>query len=108
VFPSVTTWVLKLLRRTFPGATIPAIEDLKEVPMLEENLKRWRDAAWEDGRQEGLRTIHQILLRQMERRFGRIPKRVRAKVEKISSAKELERLGDQLLVASSLKELGLG
>ena len=92
--------------------------------MLEENLKRWRDAAWEDGlregrqegRQEGrreglregLRTTHQLLRRQMERRFGRVPKRVRAKVEKISSMDELERLADELLVARSLKELGLG
>lgn len=80
--------------------------------MLEENLKRWRDAAWEDGlregRREGLRTTHQLLLRQMERRFGRVPKRVRAKVEKISSMDELERLADELLVARSLKELGLG
>lgn len=112
----LTAWVLKVLRRAFPGATIPGIEDLKEVPMLEENLKRWRDAAWEDGlregRQEGLReglrTTHQLLLRQMERRFGRVPKRVRAKVEKISSMDELERLADELLVARSLKELGLG
>jgi predicted transposase YdaD len=112
----LTAWVLQVLHRAFPGATIPGIEDLKEVPMLEENLRRWRDAAWKDGvregrqegLQEGLRTTHRLLLRQMERRFGPIPKRVRAKVETISSMDELERLADELLVAKSLKDLGLG
>jgi hypothetical protein len=60
------------------------------------------------GRREGLeKGMRQLLLRQLERRFGPLPESVRAKVESIASTRRLTRLSDQLLVASSLDELGL-
>jgi hypothetical protein len=95
-----TAWLLSMLHQTFRGATIPVVEDLEEVPMLEETLIEWRDEAQRTG-------SRLTLLRLMERRFGRLPKRVRTQVEGISSQRELNRLTDKILEAKSLQEMGL-
>jgi hypothetical protein len=57
-----------------------------------------------EGREEGMR---QLLLYQLEQRFGLLPEIVRLKVEAIDSPRRLTRLSGQVLVASSLEELGL-
>jgi flagellar biosynthesis/type III secretory pathway protein FliH len=74
------------LRRAFPGAVIPDILDLEEIPMLEENLIRERQQLVRKARKEGLQKgleegrkegevegARQLLLRLLERRFGPSP-----------------------------------
>ena len=75
---------------------------------LQEGQKEGRQAGLKEGQKEGLeKGMRQLLLRQLERRFGPLPESVRAKVEAIASTRRLTRLSDQLLAASSLDELGL-
>jgi len=56
------------------------------------------------GREQGMR---QLLLHQLERRFGPLPESVREEVEAIVSPRRLTRLSEKVLVASSLEDLGL-
>ena len=101
-------WLLSVLHRTFKGATIPETVDLEDAPMLEETLIRWRDEglrnARRDGKVEGMR---ELLLRQLERRFGPLPETVRQRIEGITSARTLNRLADKVVTAGSLREMRL-
>jgi hypothetical protein len=65
--------------------------------MLEENILEWRKR----DRREGMR---EVLLRQLERRFGPLSEERRRGIEAITSA---ARLADQILTAKSLDEMGL-
>ncbi|HEX6900016.1 MAG TPA: Rpn family recombination-promoting nuclease/putative transposase [Thermoanaerobaculia bacterium] len=107
-----TAWVVRVVRRTFRGATIPLIEDLEEVPMLEETLREWQDRArregQREGREEGLKGSRRIVLRLIERRFGKVPKHVKAQIDAISSIRELEKIADKVMTAPSLADMGLG
>lgn len=104
-----TAWTLQVLRRSHRGVTIPGVEDLEEVPMLEERIREWERKARREGRQEGLLLgTRKALLRLMTRRFGLVPRRVRAQVNAISSLQELETMADKVLTASSFQEMGLG
>ncbi len=49
-----------------------------------------------------------MLLRLLEKRFGRLPRKVNRQVGALTSVQELDRLFDSALVAGSLEELGLG
>ncbi|MEO6191796.1 MAG: Rpn family recombination-promoting nuclease/putative transposase [Thermoanaerobaculia bacterium] len=104
-----TAWTLQVLRRSHRGVTIPGVEDLEEVPMLEERIREWEQKARREGRQEGLLLgTRKALLRLMTRRFGLVPRRVRAQVNALSSLQELETMADKVLTASSFQEMGLG
>jgi hypothetical protein len=118
---SVFAWFDLLVRRTFPDAIIPDGVNLKEAPMLEQTLIKWRNQIEQDarrqareealleGRQEGrLEGVRRVLLRQMTRRFGRLPRGVRRQVEQIVSVQELDKLTQKVLAAKSLDEMGLG
>jgi predicted transposase/invertase (TIGR01784 family) len=126
---TVQAWFTALVRRVFPDAIIPEGINLKEAPMLEETLVKWRDEirkealqegrkeGRQEGRQEGRRegrhegqvlTLRKMLLQQLTLRFGRLPKTVRSRVEQISSTQELEKLTRKVLTASSLEEMGIG
>jgi hypothetical protein len=98
-------WATQVMRRLFRGVTIPGVEDLEEVAMLEETFKEWERRAKREGRLEATRYI---LLRQIRHRFGRVPKAVREQVNAISSLRDLEKITDKILTAGSLQELGLG
>lgn len=43
----------------------------------------------------------------MERRFGRLPQEIHQRIASISSPRELQRLADRVLVASTLEEMGI-
>jgi predicted transposase/invertase (TIGR01784 family) len=112
-----TAWTLQALRRIHRGATIPGVEDLEEVPMLEERIRDWERKARREGRKEGreegreeglLQGTRRMVLRLVERRFGSIPARVQEQINTIASLDELERVADKVLVARSLQELGIG
>ena len=77
--------------------------------MLEERIREWERKARREGRQEGLLLgTRKTLLRLMTRRFGLVPRRVRAQINAISSVRELEEMTDKVLTASSLQEMGFG
>ncbi|HEY4592226.1 MAG TPA: DUF4351 domain-containing protein [Thermoanaerobaculia bacterium] len=80
--------------------------------MLEEMALEWRKKyrkedlkeGRQEGRQEGMR---QILLQQIERRFGPLPEEKRSRVEAITSPSRLKRLADKILTAKSLQDMGI-
>jgi hypothetical protein len=82
------------------------IKDYQEV-----YLERFVEAYWEglqEGLQEdGLKDIRDLLLDQMEMRFGLVPTAIRQKIEDIQDYEELKKIGKRLLAASSLDDLGL-
>lgn len=111
------SWAVEILRRTHRGATIPQVEDLEEVPMLEEAIIAWEKRAWRRGRKEGreegreegrLLGVRQTVIRLLEQRFGPISAKVRRQLREISLPEDLERIADKILTAGSLQELGLG
>lgn len=93
-----------MLRRNFPGVTIPEVIDLEDVSMLEETMREWRRKERREARKEGMR---ELLLQQIERRFGPLAEEKRRRVEAITSPARLKRLADKILTVSSLEEMGL-
>jgi hypothetical protein len=65
----------------------------------------WKDEMLIEGQRQGIR---QVLLDQMEQRFGPIPDEIRSRVEGIQSVDRLKRLAHKVLLAKSLKGLRLG
>jgi hypothetical protein len=93
-----------VLRRIFPGVTIPETVDLEDAPMLEETMLEWDRKQRREERQVGMR---ELLLQLLERRFGPLPQEKRHRVEAIASSARLKRLADKILTAKSLDEMGL-
>ncbi len=114
-----TVWMLRVVRRSFPGVIISGVADLEDFPMIEENMKVWRRRmeaeARREGRKEGRREgkdegwiegTREMLLGLMKERFGRVPLAVRRQIKALDSKVELQRLSKKLLSAGSLEELG--
>jgi flagellar biosynthesis/type III secretory pathway protein FliH len=85
---------------------------MEDAPMLEETALEWRKQYVKEGRKEGLKEgrqegMRQLLLQQIERRFGPLPAEQRRRVEAITSPARLKRLADKILTVSSLDEMGL-
>jgi predicted transposase YdaD len=59
------------------------------------------------GLQAGVRSLQQILILQLEQRFGPLSERVRRQVESIDSLRRLTRLAERVLTVNSLRELRL-
>ncbi len=105
----INAWFVGVVRRTVSEAIIPEGVSFEEPSMLEENLIRMFKQTRQEGRREGeVLALRRALLKLMAKRFGRLPKRVRSRVDQIDSAKELERLTQRVLSAKSLEEMGLG
>jgi predicted transposase YdaD len=108
-------WLLHVLRRHFQGCIIPEITDLEGFPVLDANLRKWKREfkaeALQEGLQKGLqkgerqgalRALREVLLRQMELRFGEVPPEVRQRVGRMSSEAKLRKLTERVVVAESL------
>lgn len=108
-------WLLHVLRRHFQGCIIPEITDLEGFPMLDANLRKWKrefkaealreglEKGLEKGERQGaLRALREVLLRQMELRFGEIPPEVRQRVGRMTSEARLLKLTERVVVADSL------
>lgn len=101
-------WLSRVMRRSFPSFAAPDLKDLAEVSMLEETLIAWRKRKDREAQEKGVQKgIRRMLVRQLDQRFGPLPVRARRKVGAIRSTQRLEQLGDQVLTARSLQELGL-
>jgi hypothetical protein len=99
---TITVWLASVLRRTFPGVIIPEVADLEADTMtiLEANMRKWQ-------RKVRAESMREILLRQIERRFGPLPEEKRRRLEAITSHARLKQLADQILIAQSLQEMGI-
>src|SRR5436305_14437612 len=97
---TIGEWLAHVLRRIAPGVTIPDVIDLEDTSMLEENRIEWSEKKRRDG-------FRELLLRQLERRFGPLSEDIRHRIEEIKSDRRLERLADKILTARSLREMGL-
>jgi hypothetical protein len=79
---------------------------------LQQGIEQGREQGIEQGREQGLgqaaERLRSTLLRLLGQRFGKIPRRVRARVEAIDSLDELGGLTDRILEVKSIDELGLG
>ncbi len=58
-------------------------------------------------RKEGLQALRRVILAQLTQRFGLPSEDLRRRLEGIRSFDELASIGERLLTASSLAELGL-
>ena len=74
---------------------------------LEKGLERGLEAGRKEGRAEGIEALRNIVLLQLEQRFGAVPETARRKLEKISALEPLTHLAERVFVARSLQELGL-
>lgn len=98
-----------LLPARMPGLEIPEVLDLKEVKsMLAENALTWTEAWKQEGRQEALQQLQEIVVVQLEKRFGPLSGATRSRLEEIASMQELSELLVRSSQAHSLGELGLG
>jgi Domain of unknown function (DUF4351) len=84
---------------------------LKEASFIEEwvreGIERGTQRAIQEGLQAGeARGARQLLLRQLRKRFGELPPEVVARVESADRS-WCEEMGERLLDATSLDELGL-
>jgi len=102
---TIHAWLVPVVQRAAPGAIIPEGINFEEASMLEENLAKYFESALQEGQVQSLR---RVLLDQMTLRFGRLPKKVRSRIERITSAQELERLARKVVTVNSLREMGLG
>jgi hypothetical protein len=103
-----------LLPARFPGARIPAIQELEEVrPMLRETVQEWTQQWLEEGRQKGRQEGRQegrqqgealLLTRQLQQRFGPLTEADQARIQN-ADADELLEWGDRLLTARTLPEV---
>lgn len=60
-----------------------------------------------EGRAEAVENLRAVVLHQLEQRFGPLPERARRRVERLRTLRPLRRIAEQVLVASSLHDLGL-
>jgi hypothetical protein len=107
---SVYVWMTQVLMPArFPGLQLPEAQSLEEIQtMLAERVMEWTREWKEEGRQEGIQQgLQELLISQMEARFGPVPAQIRQSVEEIHDPEELKRLGKRLFTASSLDDLGL-
>lgn len=119
-----------LLPARFPGAEIPAMEDLEDIrPMLRDTVIGWTHQWLEEGRQKGLQQgleqglrkglregrrqglregvqdgRAELLIRQLERKFGPLSPDARERIANASGERLLE-WGERLLTARSLAEV---
>jgi flagellar biosynthesis/type III secretory pathway protein FliH len=71
---------------------------------LKEGIEKGIERGLEKGREEGKRDL---LLEQLERRFGPLPQAIVKRVRTLTSSEELSRLAARVLDAPSLEDLGL-
>jgi hypothetical protein len=83
-------------------------EEYKRLDIQERKEERavwmtWSEKMKAEGQKEGMR---QVLLMQLDQRFGPLPEKIREKVESTTSIQRLTRIAGKVLTAGSLRELG--
>ncbi|MFL6233405.1 MAG: hypothetical protein ACJ76N_09760 [Thermoanaerobaculia bacterium] len=67
---------------------------------LEYTMRKWH-------RKIQAESMREVLVQQLERRFGPLPEEKRHRLEAITSHARLKRLADMILTAKSLQEMGI-
>jgi uncharacterized protein DUF4351 len=81
------------------------IPEDRRAQIVSTSLFTWTDRLFVEGKKQGAR---EVLLQQLERRFGPIPADIRLRIEKIRSLDRLTLLAERVLTARSLREMRLG
>jgi flagellar biosynthesis/type III secretory pathway protein FliH len=113
---SVYTWLTQVLMPSrFPELPLSEARNLEEVQtMLAERVKEWTQG-WkeegfqegrQEGRQEGAQALQDLLLSDMEERFGPVSETTRRRVEEIQGLQELKTLIKRVRSVGSLADLG--
>jgi hypothetical protein len=105
-------WVQAYLRERLRGVDLPEFESLMEVKsMLSQSVvpwtERWKQEGVEKTRREDLLALQEILLRNIESRFGGIPAAVRRRIAALDSVPGLGELIARAASVPSLADLGL-
>jgi hypothetical protein len=105
-------WVQAYLQERLGGVDLPEFESLMEVKsMLSQSVvpwtERWKQEGVEKTRREDLLALQEILLRNIESRFGGIPDAVRRRIAALDSVPGLGDLIARAASVSSLADLGL-
>lgn len=91
-----------VLVRLAPGEQFPEVTELHEVrTMLAETVDEWTREWREEGRKEG---EIQMLVRQLERKFGPLAEHHRQRLEK-ADAETLLEWGDRVLAADNIDDV---
>lgn len=78
-----------------------------EMTWAEKMEAKYRRLGRVEGRAEALENFRAVVLHLLEQRFGPLPARVRRRVERLRSLRSLRRIAEQVLIANSLRDLGL-
>jgi flagellar biosynthesis/type III secretory pathway protein FliH len=99
-----------LIPSRVPGAVLPEVKDLQELKSVLAGLdwtKQWKQEGFEEGHKEGLEKARGAFLRELKKRFGRLPRTARQRVETIGSIEEVIELTFHAGAASTLADLEL-
>jgi hypothetical protein len=102
-----TEWLRQILLPSWlPGVQLPPFSGLEEVDtLLTERVKEWTHQWREEGRQEGRKEGEaNVLIRQLERKFGPISEEVRRRIQSADS-EQLLHWAERILWAERLEEV---
>ena len=116
---ALTVWIHRVvLQRLVPGATIPPVNELKEIESMlaervgewtktwkEQGIKEGRRLGLEEGLEQGLKQGELIALeRQLTRRFGPIPEAIQQRLRS-ATTEQLESWLDRILEANNIEDV---
>lgn len=119
---ALAVWVGKVILGRLPGPPVGGLDDLQEMrKMLADRIEEWgeefkreglrkgleegRERGLEEGRERGLQEGEsRLLLRQLCKRFGKLPDWVSSRVQQ-ATPEQLEVWGERLLEIDSLTRL---
>jgi len=78
-----------------------------QLTWAEKMEAKYRKQGLVEGRSEALEQLRAVVLHLLEQRFGPLPARTKRRVERLRSLRSLRQIAEQILVADSLRDLGL-
>ena len=78
-----------------------------EMTWADRMIQKGRMQGRAEERAEAVESLRSVVLHQLTQRFGPLPARARRRVERLRTQRSLRRIAEQVLVASSLRDLGL-
>jgi len=74
---------------------------------IEKGLKKGIAQGAETATRQAVERMRRVVLRQIEQRFGKVPAKVRRKIEAVDSLEPLADLAERVLVVSAIADLDL-
>ncbi len=85
-------------------ARLRQLAENREVMTME---MTWAEQMEMRGIEKGVEALREVVLRQLEQRFGRVPGTTKRKIGKIKSLEPLTEIAEKVFVVDSIDELGL-